>query len=289
MVQRIARQAGLEAFVKAVEQDGCVIIQDFTDAESLGQAQTEVQPFLDESAAASRSTVGALNGGTATCTRLIGRSKTVREKFFSDSLYQDIADHFIGLETTHWYGGEPVVTKSHPLLSISITMSSQPGSNAQKLHRDDKNHHAKHARAETYDKGRDMLIGLFVPACDTTKANGATRIVPGSHLWGDERPDFGPDGDDGVVDAELEKGEAFVMLGSLYHGAGRYSLPTGSRTVHIMFMCSGVHRQEEIPFLTYPIEDVKTYSELVRDRLGWKQSEPNLGWVDLKSPEFLLA
>lgn len=123
-------------------------------------------------------------------------------------------------------------------------MSSQPGSNAQKLHRDDKNHHAKHARAETYDKGRDMLIGLFVPACDTTKANGATRIVPGSHLWGDERPDFGPDGDDGVVDAELEKGEAFVMLGSLYHGAGRYSLPTGSRTVHIMFMCSGVHRQE---------------------------------------------
>jgi hypothetical protein len=88
MVQRIVRQAGLDAFIKAVEQDGCVIIQDFTDAESLEQAQTEVQPFLDESAAASRSTVGALNGGTATCTRLIGRSKTVREKFFSDSLYQ---------------------------------------------------------------------------------------------------------------------------------------------------------------------------------------------------------
>lgn len=45
---------------------------------------------------------------------------------------------------------------------------------------------------------------------------------------------------------------------------------------------------QEIPFLSYPIEDVKTYSQLVRDRLGWKQSEPNLGWVDLKSPEFLL-
>lgn len=32
--------------------------------------------------------VAALNGGTKTCTRLIGRSKTVREKFFSDPLYQ---------------------------------------------------------------------------------------------------------------------------------------------------------------------------------------------------------
>lgn len=123
-------------------------------------------------------------------------------------------------------------------------MSSQPGCKAQGLHRDDKNHHARHAQAEKYNKGRDMLLGLFVPDCDTFKANGATRIIPGSHLWGDAKPDFGPNGDKGVIDAELKRGEAFVMLGSLYHGAGQYSLPTGNRTVHIMFMCGGVYRQE---------------------------------------------
>ena len=123
-------------------------------------------------------------------------------------------------------------------------MSSQPGCAAQKLHRDDKNHHARHIEANKYSIGRDMLTGLFVPGCDTFKANGATRIVPGSHLWGDDKPDFGPDGEKGVIDAELEKGEAFIMLGSLYHGAGQYSLPSGNRTVHIFFMCSGVHRQE---------------------------------------------
>lgn len=88
MVQRIAREAGLQAFIDAVEKDGCVIIKDFTDFESLEQAGKEVQPYLDASLADSASTVGALNGGTATCTRLVGRSKTVREKFFSDSLYQ---------------------------------------------------------------------------------------------------------------------------------------------------------------------------------------------------------
>ncbi|KAI0159696.1 hypothetical protein GGR57DRAFT_434830 [Xylariaceae sp. FL1272] len=290
MVQRIRREAGLQAFIEAVETDGCVIIQDFTDLESLERAGKEVQPYLDASVAEKEgSSVGALNGGTATCTRLVGRSQTAREKFFSDSLYQDIADYFIGLETKIWYGAKPTIQKSDPLLSISITMSSQPGCKAQELHRDDKNHHARHHKATEYTKGRDMLIGLFVPACDTNKANGATRIIPGSHLWGDDEPDFGPSGDKGVIDAELKKGEAFVMLGSLYHGAGNYTLSTGCRTVHIMFMCSGVHRQEEIPFLSYPIEDVKTYSKLVRDRLGWKQSEPNLGWVDLKSPEFLLA
>lgn len=88
MVQRISREAGLQAFIDAVEKDGCVIIKDFTDLESLSDAQEEVQPYLDASAAAAGSKVGALNGGTATCTRLVGRSKTAREKFFSDPLYQ---------------------------------------------------------------------------------------------------------------------------------------------------------------------------------------------------------
>ena len=123
-------------------------------------------------------------------------------------------------------------------------MDVRPGTNAQELHRDDKNHHARHTKATKYEHGRDMLLGLFVPACNTFKANGATRVVAGSHLWGDEEPDFGPDGNKGVVDAELNIGEAFLMLGSLYHGAGNYSLTEGSRTVHIMFMCSGIYRQE---------------------------------------------
>lgn len=46
------------------------------------------------------------------------------------------------------------------------------------------------------------------------------------------------------MDVEMKAGEAFVMLGSVYHGGGRYEKESGSRTVHIMFMCSGVYRQE---------------------------------------------
>jgi ectoine hydroxylase-related dioxygenase (phytanoyl-CoA dioxygenase family) len=124
-------------------------------------------------------------------------------------------------------------------------MAVQPGAKSQRLHRDDKNHHARHTAASKYEPNRDCLFGLFVPACDTSRENGATRVVPGSHLWGDEQPDFGPDGTKGVVDACMEKGDAFLMLGSLYHGAGEYTRQDGlSRTVHIMFCCSGIMRQE---------------------------------------------
>ncbi|KAL2010337.1 hypothetical protein VTN00DRAFT_6144 [Thermoascus crustaceus] len=287
-IQRIPYSAPREDFIRAIEKDGCVIIQDFTTPEVLAQAQREVQPYLDTNEEGS--TVGALNGGTRTCTRLIGRSKTVRERFFEDELYRDLADHFLSLTTTNYYDTTPSTDTTHPLLSIAIAMDIRPGAAAQRLHRDDKNHHARHTPATSYHYSphRDMLLGLFVPGCDTTREIGATRVVPGSHLWGDEEPDFGPDGCRGVVDAEMKAGEAFVMLGSVYHGGGRYEKESGSRTVHIMFMCSGVYRQEEVPWLSYPIEEVKTYSKLTQQRLGWKQSEPNLGWVDLKSPEFML-
>jgi ectoine hydroxylase-related dioxygenase (phytanoyl-CoA dioxygenase family) len=232
-------------------------------------------------------------------TRLIGRSPTIREKFYADPIYQSLCEHFLTLETTHWYGSNPITTKSHPLLSIAITFDIPAGTPAQGLHRDDKNHHARHTKVHTYERNRDVLLGLFVPACETTHANGATRVVPGSHLWGDTVPDFGPDGTTGVIDAEMHMGEALIMLGSLYHGGGSYPSPLHhdseikggsreSRTMYAMFSCNGVSRQEEVPWLSYTIDEVRGYSKVVQERLGWKQSEPNLGWVDLRSPEFLL-
>ncbi|KAI1404870.1 hypothetical protein F4819DRAFT_66501 [Hypoxylon fuscum] len=293
-IRRLKRSDGTERFIEALEQDGGVIIEDFADVAMIDQANAEVKPWIEEQKSSQRSKVGALGGKTRTVTRLIMRSPTVREKFYADPLYQALCEHFLALETTTWYGDKAQTNISHPLLSIAIAFDIPPGTQAQGLHRDDKNHHARHVEASRYSLNRDMLLGLFVPGCDTFQANGATRVVPGSHLWGDDKPDFGPGGAQGVVDAELKKGEAFVMLGSLYHGGGTYERPlTGSpesesRTVYAMFSCTGVHRQEEISFLSYPVEEVRAYSKIVQERLGWKQSEPNLGWVDLKNPEFLL-
>ncbi|KAI1084888.1 hypothetical protein F5B20DRAFT_523589 [Whalleya microplaca] len=293
-VQRLKRSEGVEKFIEALEQDGGVIIEDFTDIATLERANAEVRPWIEKQKTAQGVQVGALGGKTRTVTRLVMRSPTVREKFYADPLHQALCEHFLALETTTWYGDNAKTNISHPLLSIAIAFDIPPGTSAQGLHRDDKNHHARHTEASHYSRNRDMLLGLFVPGCDTFQANGATRVAPGSHLWGDEKPYFGPDGTQGVVDAELKKGEAFIMLGSLYHGGGAYEKPVTSnadiesRTIYAMFSCTGVHRQEEISFLSYPVEEVRTYSKTVQERLGWKQSEPNLGWVDLKSPEFLL-
>jgi len=85
-IQRIPYSKPRSDFITALQKDGCVVVTGFTDDETLEQARKEVQPFLDAEEVGS--TVGALNGGTRTCTRLVGRSKTAREKWFSDALYQ---------------------------------------------------------------------------------------------------------------------------------------------------------------------------------------------------------
>ncbi|OCK82178.1 hypothetical protein K432DRAFT_415520 [Lepidopterella palustris CBS 459.81] len=125
-------------------------------------------------------------------------------------------------------------------------MDLRPSTAVQHLHRDDRTHHALHGVATSYHANRDILLGLFVSACDTTRPNDTTR-----------KPDFGENGNRGIVDAELKAGEAFTMLGNLYCGV----------TMRVMFCCSGIYTQEEISYLSYTAEDVKD-SEHVQLRRG---------------------
>ena len=305
-IKRLKRSAGLDAFASALQESGCVIISDFARPSTIQQANAEIAPCLSKDEQASK--VGALQGTTRTVTRLIGRSRTVREDFFSDPLYQSLSERFLNLTTTHYLGDEARATTSKPLVSISIAFDVMPGTKAQGLHRDDKNHHWRHHRVNSWNEDqreanngtarsglgegrREGLVGLFVPGTDTTASNGATRVIPGSHLWGDEKPDF--DGHD-IVDVEMQKGEAMIMLGSLYHGGGEYKEKltdeeNESRTVYAMFCCSGMSRQEEVPWLSYSREEMESWSPIVQERLSLRWSEPNLGWVDLKSPDEYFA
>lgn len=61
-----------------------------------------------------------------------------------------------------------------------------------------------------------VMIGCVTALTKTTKENGATIAIPGSHLWGpDRKPLY-----DEAVPAELEIGDALIFLGNLYHAGG---------------------------------------------------------------------
>jgi ectoine hydroxylase-related dioxygenase (phytanoyl-CoA dioxygenase family) len=61
-----------------------------------------------------------------------------------------------------------------------------------------------------------MMVGCVTAITKTTKANGATVVIPGSHKWGDDRCPS----DHEAVAAELDPGDSLIFLGTTYHAGG---------------------------------------------------------------------
>ena len=76
---------------------------------------------------------------------------------------------------------------------------------------------------------------------DMNKANGATRLVPGSHKT-DEPP---PDGEAGVVYAEIPAGSVIITNAHILHGASANPSGHRRRVMHGYFTRRGLPQQLE--------------------------------------------
>ena len=119
---------------------------------------------------------------------------------------------------------------------------------------------------------------------DFTAANGATRVVPGSHR-ADRSPN--PFEDDDAIPVEMPAGSVVVYDGSLWHGGGRNT--TAERRVGLaMNYCAGWIRQQENQQLGIPREVVRDFSPRLRELVGYGVYNHLLGHIDKKSPLGLL-
>lgn len=65
-------------------------------------------------------------------------------------------------------------------------------------------------------------------------------MIPGSHLWDNNRaPKLSE-----IDYAVMQKGDAYVMLGSTYHAGGANKTETERRTLHGLFFSRGYLRSE---------------------------------------------
>ncbi|KAE8454313.1 hypothetical protein EG329_005238 [Mollisiaceae sp. DMI_Dod_QoI] len=284
-LQRIPVDAPIEVFIETIKKDGGCICTNYVSPEDIATANAEVKPFLD----ADKPWQGKLfPPETRRCNRLLWRSPTCREKFFMHPLYQALGEYFLAETYPTWYDQKLHHYTSHPLLSAALGIDVRPGAVGQRLHRDDKMYHTWHTDATStgWTQGRDNGFGVFVPGIKFSIENGATRMIPGSHLWGDDR---GADPNDpNVCYAEMDVGEAAFMLASTFHGGSTNNSKDQNRMLYAMFMCKGTLRTEFATLIEYPPEVVKPWSKEIQARLGYKISSPNCGMVDMKDPGFLL-
>lgn len=142
---------------------------------------------------------------------------------------------------------------------------------------------------------------VFVAATKSTRANGATRFIPGSHLWDysvpppdeDELESVSADNDreipHGLHFAELNPGDAFMMLSGVYHAAGANTTLDQERLIYSAAMVRGWLRQEENQYLANDIERLRELPLELKRFAGWSLSRPSLGWVDFGDPIGILG
>lgn len=182
-------------------------------------------------------------------------------------------------------GEKNEVSVSGPQLNNTIVFSISPGARNQALHRDDVIHHPDHPAVAEHELGRDAGVGFFVGGKRTTKENGATRFIPGSHLWDYSE---GPPREDQAFYAELGPGDGFMMLSGCFHGGSANKTKDEERLVYSTFSTRGWMRQEENQYLANDIEKIKELPEWLQERVGYGLSPPFLGWIDLKNPMLVL-
>lgn len=216
---------------------------------------------------------------------LIGKSPV--KAVVQSPLALGAAERILTSEYKCWIGQEYKTFVSKPQLNHTIIFTIAPGARNQELHRDDMIHHnpVRRRTAAEYKIGEDTGVGYFVAGKKATKANGATRFIPGFHLWDQATP---PDESLSAY-AEIEAEDGFLFLSSCYHGSSANTTTDQERLMYSCFYTKSYLRQEENQYLSVPFDEIKDkYDEPTLELLGYNLSPPFMGWVDMKHPlEFL--
>jgi len=119
---------------------------------------------------------------------------------------------------------------------------------------------------------------------DFTEANGATRLVPGSHAIA-ETPGWKQPIE--TIAAEMTKGSVLVWNGSLWHGGGA-NTSNGRRVGIAMNYCAGWVRQQENQQLGIPRAIARGFSPRLRTLVGYGTYNSLIGHIDKHNPTGLL-
>lgn len=162
-------------------------------------------------------------------------------------------------------------------LSAPVAIEVCPGEHAQALHTDD----ILFPVPVPHDP---IVVNVMFPLDDFTAENGATRIVPRSHLFQHSRP---PD-EELTVPVEMAAGSAMFFLGSLWHGGGanRTSAPRLGTILHYSVAWL---RPIENHVLAVPREVVQGLEPRLQELLGYNVCSPFIGYVDGRHPRKVLS
>lgn len=157
-------------------------------------------------------------------------------------------------------------------LSAPAGIAIGPGEGAQVLHPDDAIYPVPRPHQE-------LVVNVMWPLQRFTEANGATRVVPGSHRWVDQTPT--PESP--TVAIEMDAGSALVYLGSVWHGGGANTTDEVRLGV-VLHYAVGWLRPVENHVLVVSPDEAADRPRRLQELLGYNVYPPFIGYVDGRHP-----
>ena len=277
-LKHLSVAAAVSDIISEIELSGGVIIDGFLSTETVEQFNAEINPFLEKKAinhAHPNAAVEFFHGPqTKHLTGVAGVSDTFVNQVLLHPLYKAVGDEFLLPNCAEY------------ILNIAHVLDRGPGAGDQLIHRDQDVWPKKLTSAI----GGHVQFASLVALSEYTADMGATRLVPGSHLWpGDREPK-----PEEIVIAEMAPGSAVIYLGSTLHGAGPNKTDKVRRGMHTSF-CLGWLRTEENSYLSAPLERVRKMPRRAQELLGYgvhdgiANGEGFLGAVDNGIPVDMIA
>ena len=241
-----------EDIIEVLNNDAGVIIDGLIDQKEVNLLNKDLAPYLkndvfgrDEFTGFKTKRIGALIARSAACRNLAMQPlvNEVSEKYLSPFCdgYQ---------------------------LHFTSAVSIGPGESKQILHRD------RGIWGGYLPRRIEPLMSTIWAVTEFTKENGATQIVPGSHLWEKDRiPE-----ENEIAYAEMKPGSVLLYTGTVLHGGGSNSSKNDIRTGVFLHYALNWLRQEENQYLSCPPDIAKDIPQEVRSLIGYSKGGYILGF-----------
>jgi ectoine hydroxylase-related dioxygenase (phytanoyl-CoA dioxygenase family) len=274
--------------IEAIRRDGYVIIKNLLSAAELGALREALEPYLE---------------------RHFGRNSFEGKKtervytlVAKGEPFADLVEHPLVLSVCDAF------LQPNYLLTASQAIRIHPGEAPQGFHTDDSFFPIHRPRPA-------LSVSTIWAIDDFTAENGATRVIPKSHLWGDEKPagvaapeDFMSTQRYGLGSAEgglaryapseapveaasipavMPAGSVVLFLGTLWHGGGANTSAAPRAALSNQYGEPWARQQENFT-LAVPKEAAASMSERVQELLGYSIHPPFMGHIGGVHPKRLL-
>jgi ectoine hydroxylase-related dioxygenase (phytanoyl-CoA dioxygenase family) len=240
-----------------LDRDGYALVEGALDPAAVATARAELTTILEATPLGRDDFEGRR---TRRVYALFGKTR-VMDRAAIDPLVLGVLDRVLG----------------HYQLSAPTGIEIGSGERAQPLHPDDAIYPLPRPHAE-------LVVNVMWPLEDFTEANGATRVIPGSHRWTDRVPDSETE----TRAIEMPAGSALLYLGSLWHGGGANTTPNARLGVVLHYAVAWL-RPVENHVLVVPPSVARSLPERLQELLGYNIQPPFIGYVDGRHPRRMLA